>query len=336
MKAAVFKDIGVLAIDERDEPRIEAADDVLITVLACGICGTDLHILADPPAHPATKGIVLGHEMVGEVAAVGGSVEAVNVGSRVAVRPILTCGTCRQCLSGAPNHCERMDALGVYRDGGLAGAVVVPESACIPIDSSVEPHLAALTEPLACVLNAVTRAQPTPGEDVAVIGAGPIGLMFISLLRAAGAGRVAALEPSEVRGEIASRLGADTVIDPTEGDAAEAVRHLLPEGPSLVIDAVGSQLGTAIEMAGRRARVVLFGMNTRARPEIPQVVITEKELTVIGSYVGQHSFPDAVRLLESGVVDLAPMVSDIVPLDSVPSVMDRMRAGEVVKAVVTP
>lgn len=336
MRAAVFKGVGILSIEDRPEPNLEAGKDVVVRVLACGICGTDLHILADPPAHPATEGIILGHELVGEIISIGAEVTTVEVGQRVAIRPIITCGTCRHCLSGAPNHCENLDALGVYRDGGLATYARVPASACIPIDPSVSPHLAALAEPLACVFNAVNKARPVPGESVVVVGAGPIGLLFLAALRAAGAGRLLAVEPAAARADLARRLGADHVMDPTSGDVASAVRDLLPNGPALVIDAVGTQLGTAVSMAGRRGRIVLFGMNSRARPEVPQVEITEKELKIIGSYVGQHSFPDAIRLLESGVIDLGPIVSHVVTLDELSDTIEAMRRGEVIKTVVTP
>lgn len=336
MRTAVFKGVGSLSIEDRPEPTLEAGNDVVVRVLACGICGTDLHILADPPAHPATVGIILGHELVGEVALIGADVTTVEVGQRVAIRPIITCGTCRHCLSGASNHCENLDALGVYRDGGLATYARAPASACIPIDPSVPPHLAALTEPLACVFNAVGKARPAPGENAVVIGAGPIGLLFLAALRTAGAGRLLAVEPAAARADLARRIGADHVMDPTGGDVAPAVRDLLPDGPTLVIDAVGTQLAAAVSMADRRGRIVLFGMNTQARPEVPQIEITEKELEIVGSYVGQHSFPDAIRLLESGVIDLEPIVSHVVTLDELSDTIEAMRRGEVIKTVVTP
>jgi threonine dehydrogenase-like Zn-dependent dehydrogenase len=336
VKAGVFGRVGAVEVQERPEPAVDRPADVLVRVLACGLCGSDLHILSDPPGHPATVGVVLGHEFTGEVEAVGADVTGVAPGDRVVVRPILTCGSCRRCRSGAQNHCANMDALGVYRDGGLATHVLVPESAIVPIATSVPPHIAALTEPLACVLNAVSKAQPLPGENVVVIGAGAIGLLFLAVLRAAGAGRALVVETSQARREVATRMGADVVVDPRSTDLAAAVTEHLLDGPDIVVDAVGSQLATAVEIAGRRARIVLFGLDNRARPEVGQFAITEKELSILGSYVGQDSFPDAVRLLESGRLDLEPIVSHRGGLEDVPELVERLRAGEVVKAVVEP
>ena len=334
MKAATFERAGVLSIEERPTPDVGSPTDVLVRVLACGICGTDMHILSDPPGHPATQGIVLGHEFVGEVAEVGSAVGGVVVGDRVVVRPILTCGKCRSCLGGFPNHCQNLTALGVFRDGGLAAEVVAPESACIRIDPSIPPHIAALTEPLACVLNAVKRAAPVPGDDVVIFGAGAIGLLFLSVLRAAGAGRIVVVEPTQARAEVAKRMGADFVVNPIGADLAAFVGEHLPDGAGILIDAVGSQLATAVTLAPARARIVLFGMNSHARPEIPQFEITQKELSILGSLVGQNTFPEAIRLLESGRLDLEPIVSDRVSLDDLPKTIDRLREGAVIKAVV--
>jgi threonine dehydrogenase-like Zn-dependent dehydrogenase len=334
MRAAVFKDIGVLAIEDRPEPGIEDDHDVLVRVAACGICGTDLHILSDPPGHPGTPGIVLGHEFVGDVVAVGRQVHGVLPGDRVAVRPIVSCGVCATCLAGMPNLCEGADAMGVYRDGGLASLVVVPESACIPLDRSVPIEVAALTEPLACITNAVGKAAPMPGDSVAILGAGPIGLMFLAVLRSAGTGPITVVEPTPQRASVATTLGADLVIDPTTTNAVLAIQEALPVGADIVIDAVGSQLGVAVEVAAGRGRIVLFGMDSRAHPEVSQYRITDQELSIFGSYVGQHSFPDAIRMLESGRLDLRPIVSHVVGLEELPATIDAARRGEVVKAVV--
>ncbi len=142
------------------------------------------------------------------------------------------------------------------------------------------------------------------------------------------------VEPIAVRREVAQRMGANAVIDPTSTDSVGSIQQHLPDGPSLVIDAVGSQLATAVAIAARRGRVILFGMDARARPEVAQFAITERELSILGSFVGQHSFPAAIRLLESGGLDLSPIVSHVVALDEVADVIGQIRRGAVVKAVV--
>lgn len=335
MRAAVFKGDGVLSVEDRPRPELRTATDVVLRVAACGICGTDLHILAVPQDHPCTPGTIMGHEFVGDVVEVGSAVGTVTVGDRVAVRPILTCGGCRECLLGRPNHCLEMTALGIWLDGGLAEYALVPASACIPMSADTPVEMAALTEPLACVYNAARKAQLVPGDDVVIFGAGAIGLLFLALLGEAGAGRVVVVEPTRIRADVARRMGAET-LDPTDADVVAAVEALLPAGPQVVVDAVGTQLGHAVAVAGTGARVVVFGQSELADTLVHQVDITKKELTIIGSYVGQHVFPAAVALLASGRLDLDPIVSHTGSLDDLEGLIAASREGQVVKAIVLP
>ena len=335
MRAAVFKGEGIMSIEDRPRPELSAATDVLVRVAACGICGTDLHILHVPQNHPCTPGTTLGHEFVGDVAEVGSAVTTVAVGDRVAVRPILTCGSCRECLLGRPNHCENLTALGVWRDGGLAEYAVAPASACIPMSAGTPVEIAALTEPVACVYNAARKARLFPGDDAVVFGAGAIGLLFLAILKEAGAGRVIVVEPTPMRAGVARQMGAET-IDPTGIDVVQAIADLRPGGPQVVVDAVGNQFGNAVLVAGAAARVTLFGQQELAGPVVRQAEITKRELTVIGSFVGQEVFPAAVALLESGRLDLAAIVSHTGSLEELPGLIAASRAGMVVKAVITP
>lgn len=334
MKAAVLERVGVLAVEDVAEPALAGEHDVKVAVLACGICGTDLHILSDPPGLPADLGVVLGHEFVGEVTDIGTQVTNVAVGDRVVVRPIITCGTCRHCLSGAPNHCTDMQLLGVYENGGLAEFVVVPDVACVQIQDSIPIEIAAMTEPLACVLNAVGKAALVPGERVVILGAGAIGLLFLATLRAAGAGAVVVVEPSEWRARVAKDMGATETLDPKALDVAAELENLIPGGADVVIDAVGSQLSVALSLAARRGRIILFGLNSHARAEVSQHLITEKELSILGSFIGQQSFPEAIRLLESGTVDLAPIASHVYRLEDLADSMSEIRGGTIIKAIV--
>lgn len=335
MKAAVFEGAGVLSVREVPEPQVRGGHDVKLRPLACGICGTDLHILGVPQSHPGTPGVILGHEYVAEVVEVGEDVVTVSPGNRVAVRPIVSCGACECCLRGELNHCPNQRAHGVFEHGGLAEYALMPDSACVPIGERIPLEVAALTEPLACVMSGVAKAAPRAGEDAVVFGAGAAGLLYLAVLRASGVERVFVIEPSADRAAVAHRMGATAVIDPTAVDAvAEAVR-VLPRGADIVIDAVGSQLGAAIAVAARRARIVLFGMNTRSETPVKQHLITERELRLLGSFVGQQSFPDAIRLLESGAIDFSPIASHVFTLEQLPGKLDEIRSGSVVKAIVT-
>jgi threonine dehydrogenase-like Zn-dependent dehydrogenase len=326
MPAAVFAGPGRLEIAERPLPRVDSPADVVLDVEACGICGSDLQILSEPPRHPAKVGVVLGHEFVGVVADAGPDAVDLSVGDRVVVAPNVSCGACGPCRRGRRNHCERFTTLGIFVDGGLAPKVRVPAAQCHPISADLPAHVAALAEPLSTVVHGARQAAVFPGELAVVIGAGPIGLMFVALLAAAGAS-VVAVEPAAERAALAERMGATSVVAP----------GARLEGPAdVVVDAVGSQLPAALDLVGSGGRVLLFGVDTRARAEIAQERITRGELTVLGSFVGQDVFPDAIRLLEQGRLDLEPLVTHRIGLDELPAAVDELRAGSAVKVEVEP
>ena len=324
MKAAVLADVGTLAVQERAEPALAADDEVLLDVEACGICGTDLHILATPPSHPANVGVVLGHEFVGTAAEVGSAVLGVAVGDRVAVAPNLWCGECDWCRRGLRNQCENGTTYGIFIDGGLAPRVVVKARACYPVSTDLPAHVAGLTEPLSTVVHGARQANVFPGETAVVIGAGPIGAMFCALLDAGGA-TVTVIEPTPERARLARDLGAAEVVTPDEIEDLHA---------DVVVDAVGSQLETALNVAARGGRVLLFGMNTHARTEVAQSRITRDELTILGSYVGQDVFPDAIRLLEQGRIPFDRLVTHRVSVEELPHTIEELRAGRALKVEV--
>jgi threonine dehydrogenase-like Zn-dependent dehydrogenase len=334
MPAAVFADVGRLEVVERAVPRVEGGEDVVLDVQACGICGSDLQILSVPPGHPATVGVVLGHEFAGVVADVGDGVHGLAPGDRVVVAPNVSCGQCAWCRRGLRNQCENFTTHGVFVDGGLAPHVRVPASACHPVSAALPGYLAALVEPLSTVVHGTRQAASAPGDTVAVLGAGPVGLMFVALLTLAGAS-VVAVEPSRERAELALRLGAVEVLDPRPDDVATAVRARTDGlGADVVVDCVGTQLAAALSLVRKSGRVVLFGVNARARAEIAQEHITRDELTVVGSFVGQDVFPAAIRLLEQGRLDLEPLVTHRIGLEELPGAVEELRAGRAVKVEV--
>ncbi len=334
MRAAVFKGEGRLVVEDVPEPAIDRADDVLIEVEACGVCGSDVHVLEVPPGHPATPGTILGHEFVGRVVAVGSAVEGLAVGTRVVVDPDPKCGSCESCRAGRPSNCTRIVALGVYRHGALARRVVAPAASVFPIGEHVPTEVAALVEPLACVINGVSRAAARPGESAVVFGAGATGCLFVAYLKAAGAAPIISVEPSRRRHEAVCAVGADHALTPDEFEAARA--DLLPNGAAVVVDAVGQVLAQAIETAAMGGRIVLFGMNDNARPAVPQVEITRKGLTVTGSYITNFTVPPAIALVESGRINLRPIVTDVLPLDRTEEGIARIRSGEATKIVIRP
>lgn len=334
MLAAVFKGEGVLALEERPVPRLTRPDQVLLEVEAAAICGTDVHITEVPPGHPATPGVILCHEYVGRVVAAGDDATNVKVGDRVVVDPNLTCGRCVYCQAGRPNMCRNMTTLGIFLDGGFARYNLAPARACYPISQAVPPEVAVFAEPLSCIVNGTDKVKPQPGDLVVILGAGPIGLLFTQVIKAAGA-RVVVAEVSPFRQEYARRAGADWVIDPAAQDAAAFLRDLGRDGADLVVDAVGSLLPEAVLLTRRGGEVLVFGMNQQAEPRLRQYDLTRREITVKGTYISRFSFPRVVSLLEAGVLQLDRLITHRLALAELPEGFAAMRRGEAVKVVVT-
>ena len=333
MRAAVYEGEGRLVIKDVPDP-VPAPDEVLIEVEACGVCGSDVQIINMPPGHPSTPPVIIGHEFVGWIRAAGSAVRDPRIGTRVVVDPDPKCGECLPCKSGRPANCINIVALGVYRDGALAQLVTAPANSVYPISEDVSAEMAALVEPLACVVNGTNKAALKPGETVVVFGAGAIGCLFMAVLKASGAARIVAVEPSVHRAPVAKAVGADVVVTPDEWAAQRA--ELMPAGADVVVDAVGAVLPQAIEAAAVGARVIIFGMNGNARPAVHQVEIVEKGLSILGSYISNFTFPAAIRLVESGALNLAPMITATIPLDDTVAGIGRIRSGEAVKIVIKP
>jgi threonine dehydrogenase-like Zn-dependent dehydrogenase len=333
MLAAVYEGEGRLVVREVPDP-VPAADEVLIEIEACGICGSDVQIINVPPGHPSNPPVIIGHEFVGWVRAAGAAVRDVPIGSRVVVDPDPKCGACDSCRSGRPANCTNIVALGVHRNGALARYVTAPANSTYPIGAEIPAEMAALVEPLACVVNGTNRAALRPGESVVVFGAGAIGCLFTAVFRASGAARIVVVEPSVDRARVALAVGADVVVAPDEWAARRT--ELVPHGADVVVDAVGSVLPQAIEAAGMGARVVVFGMNGNARPAVHQVEIVEKGLAILGSYISNFTFPAAIRLVESGQLNLAPMITAVIPIAETLAGIARLRSGEAVKIVIKP
>ncbi len=333
MRAAVFEGEGRLVVKDVPDP-VPGPEQVLIEVEACGVCGSDVQIINVPPGHPSSPPVIIGHEFVGRIRAVGSAVRDVPIGGRVVCDPDPKCGACDSCRAGRPANCTNIVALGVHRDGALARYVTAPANSVYAISDAVPAELAALVEPLACVVNGTNRAAIRPGESVVVFGAGAIGCLFIAVFRASGAAKIVAVEPSPDRAPVAKAVGADVVLTPDEWAARRT--ELLPAGADVVVDAVGSVLPQAIEAAGMGARVVIFGMNGNARPPVHQVEIVEKGLAILGSYISNFTFPAAIRLVESGQLDLAPMITATIGIDDTAAGIARLRSGEAVKIVIKP
>lgn len=335
MLAAVFAGPGKLELQQRRKPVVQSDDDVLVEVEACGICGTDLHILEVPPGHPAAEGVILGHEYIGTVVDAGDAVASLTRGDRVAIAPNIACDRCRYCRAGLVNHCESFTTLGIFRDGGLTRYNLAPEKACFPIRKSLPWEEAVWTEVLSCVVNSVENVRAQPGETAVVIGGGPVGALHALLFQAAGA-RAAVCDIQKPRLDCLRRIGFEKTFHSGAESFPNEFLEAFPHGADIVVDAVGTQLPLCIELARVGGRISLFGMNSQALPPTPQNSITRKELTVFGSYIGVHAFPKTIRILENDVIRPSVLISTSVPLQNAESAFAALRGGEIMKAVIQP
>lgn len=336
MRAAVFEGEGKLVLQEVKKPEILKEDDIIGEIEVCSICGTDVHMTSVPPGYPATPGTILGHELVAKVVETGTGVTQFKVGDRFVVNPNEYCGKCNYCKKNLPNECEDIKAMGIDVDGGFAEFVRVSEKMAFKIPEDMPSELAAFAEPLACAVNASRKIRVNPSESVVIIGAGPIGMIFIQLMKAAGAYPIISLEPNPVRREYALKCGADYAVNPLEVDAQSFVMEKTQIGADYAIDVVGSQMMAAINCIRKGGSVLLFGNNAKAAPTVIQSQITYKEAKVLGTWLANASFDQAVKMLASNTLTLEFLVSHILPLEKIHEAIDLMRRGEGVEVLVDP
>ena len=319
MRALVWEGGSQVAVAER--PRPAAGDGtVLVDVAYCGLCGTDLHICAGE--HPrARPGIVLGHEISGRLHAAAGGLAA---GTKVVVDPLVSCATCRPCRGGRPHTCANLRLLGIDLPGGAAEQVAVPADRVIPVSDAADLRLLAFAEPLAVAVRAVRRSGLVLGQEVAVAGAGPIGLAVAACARLAGAGRVLVAEPVPGRRRLAADLGFETT-GALAGDAAEVVFDAAAH------PAVAAGLAGAVAVGGRAVLVGVYG----APAPLDLQALTFKEVTVIGTRVySRDDLRVATAMIADGRFDPSPLITWSVPLTGAAAAVEDLRAGREVKLLV--
>jgi (R,R)-butanediol dehydrogenase/meso-butanediol dehydrogenase/diacetyl reductase len=326
MKAAVWYGKEDIRIESIPEPTVEAGQ-VKIRIEACGICGSDLHEYKSGPfiipsrPHPLTgrEGgpIVLGHEFSGEVTEVGAGVTKVQPGNRVTVNPLIYCGECHYCRKGNHLMCSKLATVGFAWDGAFAEYGVFPEYSIFKLPDSVSYEMGACVEPLAVAVHAVNRSGLKIGDNVAVIGAGPIGLLVQQACKAAGAGQVFVSEPMKARIETAEKMGANAVLNPAEVDVGKEIASLT-DGlrADIAFDCVGIKqtFESCIKVTGRRARICIVGLALQPiEVAFMRLWGHEKELTFSQGYDGE--FPAAINYLADGRVNVDDYITNTISLD---------------------
>jgi (R,R)-butanediol dehydrogenase / meso-butanediol dehydrogenase / diacetyl reductase len=340
VKAAVIGADRTVTVADIQHP-VPAADEAVIDVRYCGICGSDLHMLS-MPAHLVPPGHVLGHEFTGVVSALGpGVTTGWSVGDRVVVLPMVACGQCYACRAGHSNLCEKGgidDGPGIGRPGGYAESVAVPAGMLRRLPPTVSDSDGALAEPLAVALRAIRLSGVTPDEPTCVLGAGPIGVLAVAGLLAEGFERVAVVEPAPRRRAAAERLGVRAV-GPEEA-AAEIPGLLGGERPAVVIDSTGHPSGAplALRLLPAGGRLTVVGLPDAPVP-LDLGLLAFKEITVRGSLVyDEHDFAAAVAHIAAGHIPCDRIITKIAPLDSASDMVAELRSGttEHVKILLTP
>jgi 2-desacetyl-2-hydroxyethyl bacteriochlorophyllide A dehydrogenase len=326
MKAVVFDGSEQL----RDVPVPEVCPgEVLLQVRCCGICGSDLHA-----AQPDFRvGVTMGHELAGEVVAVGRNVTGWQAGDRACVNPNGDwCGECGWCRSGAHNMCPAIwdTVIGLARDGGMAAYAAVPARSLHRLPAGVSMRQGAWVEPLAVALRAVRRSGIGLGDPAVVFGAGPIGLLVVALLRAAGAGHITVVEPSPLRARLAHEMGAGDVLAPG-GEAAIAI------APSHAFECTGvaAVTETALRVLRPRGRLTVTGF-ARRQPAYRSEDLLFKELEIRGSFIYVEEFAMAIDLLDRGAVDVEALTTDVRPIESALDAFHEMRQADAVKILLRP
>lgn len=333
MNVPIYQGNGILEYQERPIPQLKNANDVLVKIEACGICGTDLNILAVPPAHKANTGIPIGHEGIGVVQEIGAGVNGLQPGDRVVIAPRLTCGKCAYCRRGLDNQCTNYQTIGTTIDGAFAPFLVAPERAFFKISPAVPRDEAALFEPLSCVVGAVKRAPMQAGDNVLVIGGGPMGLLFAMQYQAMGAGKVMVADVAPYRLDFAQEMGMEA-INVKEKELGKAVKDLTELGADIVVDAVGNQVDAAIKCARRGGQIILFGLRPHDNPPVNQYTITRYDLTVHGAFVGLYPFVQTIQLLESQRLQLAKLITHRLPLSDLAHGVELMRTQQAMKVLI--
>lgn len=346
MKVATFYAPGDIRLDDVEEPRVSAGE-VKIRVRACSMCGTDVKISRS--GHPnMSPPQVMGHEIAGEITDVGEGVEGWAAGDRVQVIAAIPDGTCEECRAGRMTVCPHQLSMGYQFPGGFAEYMIVPREV-LAVDglNRIPDGLgfaeASVAEPLACVLNGQELARVGDGDTVVVIGSGPIGCLHVRLARARGAARVILIDLNSDRlAEAAALVNPDLTIVSSETDPVEAVLGATAgRGADVVITAAasGAAQEQGLRMLARQGRLSLFGGLPKDAPTITvdANLVHYRELSIVGvnGSSPEHN-KQALKLIASGAVPVADLITHRLPLDRVLDAIDIVGRGEAIKVTIEP
>lgn len=343
MKALVLTQYN--QFEYRDVPQPAAGPgEVLVAVKACGICGSDVHGM-DGSSGRRIPPIIMGHEAAGVIVELGPGTHGWKIGDRVTFDSTISCGQCSCCRAGQVNLCNNRRVLGVScaefrQDGAYAEYVVVPQNILYRLPESLSFEHAAMVEPVSIAVHAVGRMPVRLNDIAVVVGSGMIGLLVVQALRAAGCGRVFAVDVEPQKLELACRLGAEEGFSPKQCDVvAEIQRRTESRGADLAIEAVGiaETVSTAIAVVRKGGSVGLVG-NLTPKVELPLQAVVTRELTLYGSCASSGEYPACLDLIARGTIQVEPLISAVAKMSEGAAWFDRLYRSEpgLMKVILTP
>lgn len=341
MRSVVLTEPEQFETVERERPT-PGPDDVLVAITNVGICGSDVHYYRHGRIGEfvVESPLVLGHESAGEVVAVGENVTDHAVGDAVALEPGVPCDTCRYCRRGEYNLCPDVQFMATPpHDGAFTEYVAWPSDFVHTLPEDVSTRAGALCEPLSVAIHATRRADVGIGDSVLITGCGPIGMLVLETVRAAGASDVLMADVVPEKLERARDRGADGTIDVTETDLASAVGDHLEDtdGVDVVIEASGAapSIGSTTDAVRRGGSIVLVGLSADETVPIETNAIVNKELDVSGSFRFRNTYDDAIRLLETGTVDVTGIIDFEQSLSDLEAAFRRVGDDDVIKGMIS-
>jgi len=338
MKAIVYDSPRHFSYRDTADPKVNA-DEVLIRVHACGLCGTDLHIHIGEfgPRFP----LIPGHEFTGQIAELGADVSGFSIGQRVVANSNTVCGTCFYCQRGDRLLCENLDAYGVTLNGGFAEYLKIKADRVFAIQN-LSAREAVMVEPTACAVHGTEVLDAKPGSDVLLFGAGPTGQVLAQLIKLNGAARLVVAAPAGPKLDLVARLAADEVV-PMDRQNNEVHRkrlqELSPKGFDYVIEATGAPAvcQEALSFIRRRGTLLVYGVYPEnASVRFKPFDLFRGEISIKGSFAQLDSFPRALAYLESGRVQVKEIVTEEVPLAEFQQTLDLAWARKGIKTALVP
>lgn len=299
-----------LRVVEMEVPKLNPTDNVLVRIRAAGICGSDVGIYHGTNA-AATYPRIIGHEMVGEVVRTASTASKVKIGDRVIIDQVKSCGQCWACRHDRPNVCQHLQVRGVHIDGGYREYMAVPDADCYLLPDSLRYEDAVLIEPTTIALQACSRAQIAPDDEVLILGVGALGSRMLSIARLSGA-KIIVADVVDERLQEALENGADHAVNLLKEDLGAKLRAYTTDGygPTLSIDCACTKdsLGTLVRVTGNAGRIITMGFSV-APTEVTNFGITSKELDIRGSRLQNRKFQTAIDLIREGKIDLDHKIS---------------------------